>query len=508
MARIFISYSRKDEPFARKLAISLAAIGADIWIDVEDIPAGANWSSAIQQGLNLCEAMILVLTPSSTESPNVDDEWQFYRDNQKPIVPVLLEETTVHYQLSRLQYVKFHGQDYATAFEQLQSQLIRRGLDLAPLSGELTPLPEQEPLPVRDVKPTIPTNNPRAGLTASVLRQTGGEHPNILTTFERWYLGFSAATLVVIVLGFLMLGGTNGGSTYITPIFLLLIVYFLPALLTLVVAKLTTTVLYWRARFLLSMLRELISDPELLVQMLAHPQINLVSFDERPTVITAVSLESSLPSASLNKLESLSAPTFANVLIEVLLPEKLTIRELRRRRGDELVTLLTSRINDEALSTNIESILAQVETLDDVQALFAAWYENALRRMETVYLRQFQRLALVITVVLVIMLNIDTMQIANYAFRDHELLSSLAQSLTETAQTMLLDVPSLLTPPNTPESAGQPSATVSTEPIDSFRFVMQDLIEQVEFGNRIPVGWTLRAAWRQVSWRQLRREMQ
>jgi hypothetical protein len=49
MARIFISYSRVDEAFARQLAKTLSEYGADVWIDVEDIPAGMKWSSAIQQ---------------------------------------------------------------------------------------------------------------------------------------------------------------------------------------------------------------------------------------------------------------------------------------------------------------------------------------------------------------------------------------------------------------------------------------------------------------------------
>ncbi|MBZ0299904.1 MAG: toll/interleukin-1 receptor domain-containing protein [Anaerolineae bacterium] len=40
MARIFISYSRTDEDFARHLAEALSNMGADVWIDIEDIPAG------------------------------------------------------------------------------------------------------------------------------------------------------------------------------------------------------------------------------------------------------------------------------------------------------------------------------------------------------------------------------------------------------------------------------------------------------------------------------------
>ena len=40
MNQVFVSYSRKDEIFARQLAADLDRDGLDVWIDVEDIPPG------------------------------------------------------------------------------------------------------------------------------------------------------------------------------------------------------------------------------------------------------------------------------------------------------------------------------------------------------------------------------------------------------------------------------------------------------------------------------------
>jgi hypothetical protein len=151
MARIFVSYSRIDGDFARKLARSLSGLGGDIWIDVEDIPAGMNWSSAIQQGLQLCDVMIVILSPDSAASRNVEEEWQYYRDKGKPIIPVLLQPAEVHYQLSRIQYIDFHAQDYETALQQLHTQLRHKGAVLNPISvsEKSVPIPEQKPLTVR-----------------------------------------------------------------------------------------------------------------------------------------------------------------------------------------------------------------------------------------------------------------------------------------------------------------------------------------------------------------------
>jgi hypothetical protein len=120
MPRIFISYSRKDEEFTRKLASSLSDLGADIWIDVKDIPAGMKWSTAIQDGLKQCELMIVIITPDSMSSRNVEDEWQYFLDKGKEVVPVLWKPADdIHFQLSRIQYIDFHNQDYNLALDQL-----------------------------------------------------------------------------------------------------------------------------------------------------------------------------------------------------------------------------------------------------------------------------------------------------------------------------------------------------------------------------------------------------
>jgi formylglycine-generating enzyme required for sulfatase activity len=152
MARIFISYSRKDETFARHLAADLDRLGADVWIDVDDIPAGVNWSTAIQQGLDSSDVMIVVISPDSMESTNVGNEWQYFWDHGHPVIPVQWRPAKVHFQLHRLQYIDFHTQDYDTAFAQLHAELRRKGVDLAPLSthDSSAPIPVQKPLPTRE----------------------------------------------------------------------------------------------------------------------------------------------------------------------------------------------------------------------------------------------------------------------------------------------------------------------------------------------------------------------
>jgi TIR domain len=156
MPRLFVSYSRTDEVFARRIATSLSQMGADIWIDLRDIPAGMKWSSAIQQGLDICDAMILIVSPSSMASSNVEDEWQDYRDRGKTIIPVLIQPTELHYQLRRLQYINFAQQPYDLALTQLHAELWRKGIMLnQPPNAVTQPVPRGSYVPPQPSAPSM-----------------------------------------------------------------------------------------------------------------------------------------------------------------------------------------------------------------------------------------------------------------------------------------------------------------------------------------------------------------
>lgn len=117
--QIFISYSRQDETLVRKLAQSLQADNFDIWLDVLNISSGEKWANAIQQGLDDSDAMVLVITPTAMESNQVANEWQYYLEENKPVIPIRLKPAKIHYQLRPLQYIDFHEQDFEVAVQQL-----------------------------------------------------------------------------------------------------------------------------------------------------------------------------------------------------------------------------------------------------------------------------------------------------------------------------------------------------------------------------------------------------
>lgn len=125
---IFTSYSRRDEEFALKLVQDLQSKLNDnnvtIWIDQLNIRPGEEWDKIIEKALHTCEAMLLVLSTNSIESDNVRDEWTFYRDEGKAIIPVMKEKCKLPYRVRRYQYLDFYQETYTNALAQAHARIL------------------------------------------------------------------------------------------------------------------------------------------------------------------------------------------------------------------------------------------------------------------------------------------------------------------------------------------------------------------------------------------------
>jgi hypothetical protein len=92
LARLFLSYSRKDETRARRFTQWLEREGHDVWRDEEDIGGGASFSSEIEKALKDCDAVVVLWSRDSVQSAWVRDEAAFGRDAGK-LIPLSLDGT-------------------------------------------------------------------------------------------------------------------------------------------------------------------------------------------------------------------------------------------------------------------------------------------------------------------------------------------------------------------------------------------------------------------------------
>lgn len=71
--RIFVSHSHKDDHFTQRLVDDLHAAGAQVWVDKVGITNG-NFMQRIDEALQQCDWMVLVLTPDAIASKYVQNE--------------------------------------------------------------------------------------------------------------------------------------------------------------------------------------------------------------------------------------------------------------------------------------------------------------------------------------------------------------------------------------------------------------------------------------------------
>jgi len=112
--KVFFSYSRADKDVAQKLLRELSANGIEFWLDQREIRG--RWDDEIEQAIQACSALLVVLTPNSARSKNVRDEISYALHLDKDVVPVMLTKCDVPFRIHRIQYVDFTG-DYAAALE-------------------------------------------------------------------------------------------------------------------------------------------------------------------------------------------------------------------------------------------------------------------------------------------------------------------------------------------------------------------------------------------------------
>src|SRR5262245_33267124 len=94
LAHVFISYSRKDNDFVRRLCASLSERGKDVWVDWEDIPPSAKWRADIAANIESAEAFVFIISPDSVASEVCGWELEQAVQDNKRLIPVLCRETS------------------------------------------------------------------------------------------------------------------------------------------------------------------------------------------------------------------------------------------------------------------------------------------------------------------------------------------------------------------------------------------------------------------------------
>lgn len=106
---IFLSYSRRDSELVCRLCGDLEASGLQVWMDRNDIEAGTHWRTSIVNGIESCKVFLLVVSAASQQSSNVAKEMSLAESNDKPILPVKIDDSPIQsdfsYSLAGIQFI-------------------------------------------------------------------------------------------------------------------------------------------------------------------------------------------------------------------------------------------------------------------------------------------------------------------------------------------------------------------------------------------------------------------
>lgn len=150
---IFISYSREDQTYTRKLADDLRQRGFEVWMD-DRIDFGDRWWRTIVQAIRASAAFVVVMTPDSEESEWVEREVMLALTERKPIFPLLLRGRGFPL-LITIQYAEVVGGQMPP--EDFYGRL-RRVMTVPEASEQQLPPPEQTVPPAlarRDFEPEM-----------------------------------------------------------------------------------------------------------------------------------------------------------------------------------------------------------------------------------------------------------------------------------------------------------------------------------------------------------------
>jgi hypothetical protein len=108
MSDVFVSYSRRDADFVRRLVDALAAHDLTAWVDEQGIPPSAEWMREILGAIEGAHCFVYVVTPEAAVSEVCGLELRHALENHKRIVPVLRRPVTsgqLAPELERLQWI-------------------------------------------------------------------------------------------------------------------------------------------------------------------------------------------------------------------------------------------------------------------------------------------------------------------------------------------------------------------------------------------------------------------
>ena len=104
---LFISHSTDDNTFSEWFAAELITAGFEVWVDYDAIDLSNRWVQKIEEGLQACDAVVVIWSAAARRSEWVEREIMMAQDLKKPIYIARIEDIPRGLQIINLQFADF-----------------------------------------------------------------------------------------------------------------------------------------------------------------------------------------------------------------------------------------------------------------------------------------------------------------------------------------------------------------------------------------------------------------
>lgn len=128
---VVISYSRAESDFVDRLESDLKSHHLITWVDRSKLVPGQVWNAEILSAIDHCRILLVIISPTAVDSPDVTREWQYALKHYKDVIPVrYFPPEKLPPELQRLQWVDFLLTMQFEATYPAQLQALLKAIDL------------------------------------------------------------------------------------------------------------------------------------------------------------------------------------------------------------------------------------------------------------------------------------------------------------------------------------------------------------------------------------------
>jgi hypothetical protein len=149
-----------------------------------------------------------------------------------------------------------------------------------------------------------------------------------------------------------------------------------------------------------------------------------------------------------------------------------------------------NKISDKIFQDALKTILTTAQSLEDARTKLECWFNDGMSRTSELYKSKIAYVSFAVGLVLALVLNVDTLQLAKSLWNDQSLRDSVAAVAQNAVEQNSLAIPTPIAPttPGAQALPATPTPDAQTATVESGKALQKTLSDLLSLN--LPIGWT------------------